>query len=177
MSLGERLREKILNTFVQIKDEADKNQICKRKGVGAAILEIDLNTGIISTFTAINGPSGPNNKCQNIVGACGCAHAEPRVIMKYLKHLTIRAEAHNLMLKKRIKTILLSTYSACVNCANIIIDSDIIDAVAYEILAEHWARDPNNAHAMLDRSLPHWTKLQIENDDNYSNIIKNWLND
>lgn len=167
MSAGERLREKILNTFVQIKNEAEKNQICKRKGVGAAVLEIDLDTGIISTYTAINGPSGSANICQNIVGACGCAHAEPRVIMKYLK------DASNLYAGKA-KRILLSTYSACVNCANIIVDSGIIDAVAYEIHAKYWDTPPRNASEIIESTLPHWTKDMIK--QNGYAILENWLN-
>ena len=170
-----RIRECILNTFVKIKREADENQICKRKGVGAAILEIDLNEDTILTLTAINGPSGSNNECSNIIGACGCSHAEPRVIMDYLKHLTLRAEAVNLMPKKKVKTILLSTYSACVNCANIIIDSGIIDAVAYEILASYWNEHPRNANKIIESSLPHWTKENISSLQ-APFMLKAWLN-
>ena len=162
------VKQVILRTFDQIKEEAQKHQVCKRKAVGCAILEINSKEQLITHYVAINGPSGSNNKCSNIVGACGCSHAEPRVIMKYLKKA--KKNGH------RGKTILLTTFSSCVNCANIIIDSGVIDAVAYEILAEHWAIEPNNAKAMLDRTLPHWTKQQIEEDlDN--NLIRNWLND
>lgn len=160
------VKQVILRTFEQIKEEAEKHQVCRRKAVGCAILEVDLQDELITHFTAINGPSGPNNKCSNIKGACGCSHAEPRVIMKYLKQTKRNGY--------RRKTILLTTFSSCVNCANIIIDSGIIDVVAYEILAEHWAVEPNNAKAMLDRTLPHWTKQQIEEDiDN--KLISNWL--
>ena len=125
------VKQVILRTFEQIKIEAEKNQVCKRKAVGCAILEINFKEQLITHFMAINGPSGPKNKCSNIKGACGCSHAEPRAIMKYLKR-----RAKNGGDKK---VILLTTYSACVNCSNIIIDSGIIDVVAYEILAEHWA--------------------------------------
>jgi len=159
------IKEVVLRTFDQIKIEAEKNQICKRKAVGAAILEIDLEKELVTHFMAINGPSGEKNECSNIVGACGCSHAEPRVIMKYLKRHRRNGQ---------VKTILLSTFSACVNCANIIVDSNIIDVVAYEILADHWAVEPHNAKAMLDRSLHHWTKQQIE-EDIENNLIKNWL--
>ena len=159
------VKQSILQTFKDIKIKAEKNQVCKRKAVGAAILEINLN-GVIIHYTAVNGPSGSENKCSNIKGACGCSHAEPRVIMKYLKE---RKKCDD-----PVKTILLTTYSACVNCSNIIIDSKVIDAVAYEILAKHWAVEPNNAKKMLDRSLPHWTKKQLkENTDN--KILNNWL--
>ena len=74
----------------------------------------------------------------------------------------------------RGKTILLTTFSSCVNCANIIIDSGIIDVVAFEILAQHWSTIPNDAKTMLDNSLPHWTKDQIEKDTN-NDLIRKWL--
>jgi deoxycytidylate deaminase len=160
-------KQAILKSFESIKKEAEQNQICKRKAVGCAILEIDKKEQLITHFTAINGPSGKHNKCKNIKGACGCSHAEPRAIMKYLKKC--KRNGH------RGKTILLTTFSSCVNCANIIIDSGVIDVVAYEILAEHWSEEPNNAKAMLDGSLPHWTKKQIEEDLN-NELISNWLN-
>lgn len=160
------IKQVILKAFDDIKLLAEKNQVCRRKAVGCAILEIDLEYELIIHTTAINGPSGLNNECSNIVGACGCAHAEPRAIMKYLKQSKRNGQ--------RGKTILLSTFSACINCANIIVDSGVIDVVAFEILAEHWAVEPNNAKAMLDKSLLHWTKLQIEEDVENS-LIRNWL--
>jgi len=160
------IKQVVLRTFDRIKIEAEKNQVCKRKAVGAAILEVDLQNELIIHYTAINGPSGLENKCSGIKGSCGCSHAEPRVIMKYLKRMKRNGQ--------RGKTILLTTFSACINCANIIIDSGVIDVVAFEILAEHWAVEPNNAKAMLDRTLPHWTKQTLE-DDYDNNIIKDWL--
>lgn len=167
-TMEQLVKQVILRAFEQIKVEAEKNQVCKRKAVGCAILEVNLKEELITHIMAINGPSGPNNECSNIVGACGCSHAEPRAIMKYLKRCKKNGHCR--------KTILLSTYSACVNCANIIVDSGVIDVVAYEILAEHWAEEPRNAKAMLDRSLSHWTKKQIE-EDLENTLIKRWLND
>ena len=79
------IKQTILKAFDDIKLLAEKNQVCKRKAVGAAILEIDLKRELITHYTAINGPSGPNNKCSGEKGNCGCSHSEPRVIMKYLK--------------------------------------------------------------------------------------------
>jgi deoxycytidylate deaminase len=167
------LRLNILQTFKDIKLQAEKNQVCKRKAVGCAIIEIDTTLEIINKTFAINGPSGNKNECQNIVGACGCSHAEPRAIMNYL----LFRSRHRLNKKEnKIKTILLTTYSSCVNCANIIIDSGVIDAVAYEILAPYWAEHPRNAKAMLDRTMPHWTKELIENPETGITLLKDWLN-
>lgn len=152
------IREKILNLFPEIKKMSSQTT-CKRKGVGCAILEI-IDGKVADTTFAINGHSGDGtgNICQNIVGACGCAHAEPRAIMECLKALNIK---DNNIYKRRI---LLSTYSACVNCANIIIDSGIIDAVAYEIHAEYWDEPPRNASNIIIAGIPLWTKGQIMDD-------------
>jgi deoxycytidylate deaminase len=157
------IREKILETFPKIKEMAF-DTTCKRKGVGATIIEITgFNHPKINfvTYSAINGHSGDGtgNVCQNIVGGCGCAHSEPRVIMEYLKFRGIIKQE-----RSDIRTILLSTYSACVNCANIIVDSGIIDAVAYEIHAEYWDTPPRNASKIIEAAMPHWTKAQIIDD-------------
>jgi len=162
------VKKVILKSFKDIKREARKHKTCKRKACGCVILEINLKESLIEHFVAINGPSGPKNKCSNIKGACGCSHSEPRAIMKYLKKRNSRVK------NAWIKTILLSTFSACVNCANIIVDSGVIDAVAYEFLAPHWAVEPHNAKAMLDRSLFHWSKKQLIEDKN-SKLLKKWL--
>lgn len=167
LTMEQLVKQVILRTFDNIKTLAEENQVCKRKAVGAAILEVNFKDQEIRHFTAINGPSSEFNKCKNIVGACGCSHAEPRVIMEFLKKS--KRNGH------RGKTILLSTYSPCVNCANIAIDSGIIDVFAYEILAEHWAKEPNNALAIIERSsIRLWTKEQIEKDGE-NERIKYWL--
>lgn len=167
-TMGDLIKKVILQSFKDIKKTARENQVCRRKSCGCVILEINLRESSIQHFTAVNGPSGPKNKCSNIKGACGCSHAEPRTIMKYLKKRKPRIK------RSYIKTILLSTFSACVNCANIIVDSGVIDAVAYEFLAPHWAVEPHDAKSMLDRSLFHWTKKQLIEDKN-NRLLKKCL--
>jgi len=170
------LHERILKTFEQIKKEADTKQICKRKGVGAAILEIetyeDFTTDAkINLFTAINGPSGPKNECSNVVGACGCSHAEPRVIMKYLR-LT---NSHDVFAPEGKKKILLSTYSPCVPCANLAIDSGIIDMFIYEIWTPHWNQRHFHADAALGNSdIVYWSIQQLKSDQGREKL-QEWL--
>jgi len=162
------IRKVILCSFKDIKREARKHKTCKRKAVGCVILEVNLKDDLIQHFAAMNGASGAKNKCSGIKGACGCSHSEPRAIMRYLKQRKLRIK------RSYVKTILLTTFSSCVNCANIIIDSGVIDFVAYEYLATHWATPPRDAKAMLDRSLIHCSKKQIiEDTDN--KLIRKWL--
>lgn len=73
--------------------------------------------------STVNGPS-LSHECTNEIGNCGCAHAEQLAIIKAL-----RCRWKNL--------ILLSTYSPCTNCANMIIASKIIQEVWWGILTEH----------------------------------------
>lgn len=163
------VKQVILRSFDNIKTEAEKHQVCKRKAVGAAILEINLAAELITHFSAINGPSGEKNVCSNVVGACGCSHAEPRVIMDYLKR------RKNKYLNYHVKTILLSTYSPCVSCANLAIDSKIIDAFAYEIWAPYWNKHPYFADRILDNSpIRYWNKFLIEADIEM-NLLRSWL--
>jgi deoxycytidylate deaminase len=132
--------------FDIIKQEAEKNQICLRKACGCAILTF-LEDGTIFSTQAINGPSHPNNKCTNEIGNCGCSHAEPRAI---LKHLRTCCEEDR-------PTILLTTYSSCISCANLIIEAGFIDIIAYEIWAPHWAK----ADSILRSVLEVWTRNEI----------------
>lgn len=162
------IKQVILRSFDEIKINAEKHQVCKRKAVGSVILDINLQDELITHYAAINGPSGIDNECSNVVGACGCSHAEPRAIMKYLKRARRRC-------KIRGKTILLSTYSPCVPCANLAVDSESIDAFAYEIWTPHWNKDPYHADDIISNSnMPYWTKQLIE-DDVENIMIKNWL--
>lgn len=127
------LSEFIESEFKIIADYAQENQTCKRKAVGCSIIEANNKEEILERIIIThNGPSGIN-KCSNIVGNCGCSHAEPRAILKYLKFL---GKKH----KDNIWSIMICTYSPCTNCANIIIDSNIITAVVYKILTKHDTR-------------------------------------
>lgn len=163
-TVEDMIKKAILRTFKSIKQEARKHKVCTRKACGCAVIEINLKDEAIYYFAGINGPSGPKNKCSGIKGACGCGHAEPRAIMRYLKGRRLSVK------KSYVKTVLLTTFSSCVNCANIIIDSGVIDAVAYEFIAPHWAAEPNNAKAMLDRSLLHWSKKELIEDRSNTRI-------
>lgn len=94
---------------------------CKRKSVGCAII------GWAGSLLALefNGPT-TDVQCTNEVGNCGCAHAEPKAILK----LSIEASALT-------NCTLVSTYSPCTTCANLIILSQRISTVVYDILTEH----------------------------------------
>jgi len=166
-AMEDLIKKVILCSFKDIKREARKHKTCKRKACGCVILEVNLKDDLIQHFAAMNGASGAKNKCSGIKGACGCSHSEPRAIMRYLKQRKLRIK------RSYIKTILLTTFSSCVNCANIIIDSDVIDFVAYEFLATHWATPPHDAKAMLDRSLIHCSKKQLI-EDKENKLLKKW---
>lgn len=161
------VKQVILRSFKQIKTDAEKHQACKRKAVGCVILNINLQDELITHYAAINGPSGKENECSNVVGACGCSHAEPRAIMKYLKR--------SRRSKTKGKTILLSTFSPCVPCANLVIDSGVIDVFAYEIWTPHWNKHPYHADNIIRNSgMRYWSKQTFE-EDIENNFIKNWL--
>lgn len=157
-SLEDLLKKVILKSFKDIKKMAQAYKFCKRKSCGCAIIEINLRAQSLQHFIAINGASGIGSKCSGIKGACGCSHAEPRAIIKYLKTRSLKIKSAH------IKTILLTTFSSCVNCANIIIDSKVIDAVSYEFLAKHWTVEPHDAKSKLDRNLLHFSKKNLIED-------------
>ena len=153
------VKQVILHTFDRVKTKAESQSECSRKKVGCAILEIDLYNEMIEHFTAINGPN-INQKCRGT--NCSCNHAEARALMLYLKRFRRNRQS--------IKTILISTYCPCVYCANLIIDSGLIDVVTWDIY------DNSLGYWTLDKSqdIRLWTKEIIENDIE-NNYIKNWL--
>jgi len=103
---------------------------CLRKSVGASIEKLvnDNGSPIIRSIFGFNGPSVVGNQCTNVVGNCGCSHAEPRAILQALQDDVFRHETHCLMI---------CTYSPCTTCANIILDSGLVSHLVFDILTEH----------------------------------------
>lgn len=137
-----------------IEQQAKEQQTCLRKAVGCSICAIKApdvvdDVGIRRLAFQHNGPARSGNPCTNIVGNCGCSHAEPRVIMSVLKmpRLPIRE-----------KLVLFCTYSPCTYCANVIIDSGLVSGLVYDILTEHDTR----GLAFLKSVMPCVTREEIE---------------
>jgi deoxycytidylate deaminase len=137
--------------FDKIKADAEAKQVCLRKATGCAILRFELD-GTVKTISSINGPTDDHNICTNEVGNCGCGHAEPRAIIEYMKQDLLEYEDDI-----KIPVILLTTYSSCTPCANLILMAGFIHAVAYEIWAPHWAR----ADQILRNAMPVWKRDEI----------------
>jgi len=134
----------IKQEFGILAEYAEGKRTCKRKAVGCSIIEIHTRLpGVNRIVLSHNGPSGFENECSGVVGNCGCSHAEPRAVFKYLNKL-----------KKDygdcLWSIMICNYSPCTNCANIIVDSGIITAVVYKILTEHDIRGVEILKRSLD---------------------------
>lgn len=82
---------------------------CLRKAVRCEVRSIyrDRPTAVIAT--SVNGPA-PGIRCKNIVGGCGCIHAEPRAMDNLMDYLDGRSVIP-------YSLILLCTYAPCYNCA------------------------------------------------------------
>lgn len=165
-STDQLLKQVILRTIHQIKVIAIERQQCKRKSVGSIILEVDKECELITHYKiGINGPSG-KNICTGIQNACGCSHSEERAVLNYLKMR--KRNSH------RGITILITTYVPCTNCANLIIDSGIIDAVIYEHPILNLIPGLRTGDQLLKSSLHFWSLKEIEEDiDN--KLMKNLL--
>jgi deoxycytidylate deaminase len=148
------MRNKILSQLDLGEQLSLKETKCLRKGVAASLILL-RNRFVIMRF---NGPSRNGVSCLNIKGACGCSHAEPRVLMDACR---MRWEYHS--------AIMLCTYSPCVNCANIILDSGIVCGVVYKIFAPHWAQ----ANDML-RGSSISVVCPSEEPDRFSDLAAAW---
>jgi deoxycytidylate deaminase len=97
---------------------------CLRKSVEVQLLDYEGTTLIVSG----NGPS-TSVQCTGVTGGCGCVHAEVRVILAALR-CGYRSR----------RLILVSNYSPCTGCANLIVESGLVNRVFYDILTEHDVR-------------------------------------
>ena len=102
---------------------ADKTT-CLRKGVGVTAINFVKGYRPARVAEAFNGPEISRNRCTNEVGNCGCLHSEPKVVLEMAKI--------KLNLAAGIR-ILVSKYSPCTNCANLIVHSKIFHACVYRI--------------------------------------------
>lgn len=100
---------------------------CKRKGTGCAAFQLYGNAFVKWPHFKFNGPSIEGHECSNVVGGCGCSHAEPRLTLDLYR-------AH------KSGMVMVSMYSPCSNCANIMIDSGCYVGCVYDILTEHDTR-------------------------------------
>jgi deoxycytidylate deaminase len=151
--------------FDEIFQFAERNQQCLRKAVGCAAVTFDANLDCIPHHIAMthNGPSREGNKCLNIVGGCGCSHAEPRLVQSVLQLSGI----------VKMPLILMCSYSPCTNCANIIIDSKLFRGCIYDVLTLHDIRGAE----FLESVMPVLTRQEIKEaieTENYDKI-KKWI--
>lgn len=113
---------------------ADKATACKRKGVMAAFYEFydtDADVAVRKVAFAINGPvNGDTKHCTDEVGNCGCGHAEQRLMAKLMMS--------NYKQSEDSRTVLISTYAPCTNCAHAIINAfGMVTTLAYNHITAH----------------------------------------
>jgi deoxycytidylate deaminase len=155
---------KLNEFFDSILAYAQRNQQCLRKAVGCAAVYFNKDScepNMVSI--SHNGPSREGHECLNIVGGCGCSHAEPRLVQNVLG------------IKQEMPLIIVCTYSPCTNCANIVIDSKLFKGCIYDILTEHDIR----GETFLREAMPVLTRKEIIEaieTENYDKI-KKWISD
>jgi deoxycytidylate deaminase len=94
-------------TLAPLSELADLKGACRRRTVAARC----------GSLVFLNGPQD-NQCCSGGKGACGCMHAEARLIVH--------------MLRKRLTHPHLEvTLSPCVHCAHLIVDSGLFGRVTY----------------------------------------------
>jgi deoxycytidylate deaminase len=154
-----RLAGLLLGEVTRIRKWAETATLgCKRKNVGCTIFSVNDYGQVIQVCFTHNGPS-KKAECSNVVGGCGCSHAEPRAMLEcYRKGYLPRTFS--------AKLVMVCLYSPCTNCANIINDAGIIDAVVYDILTQHDTRGRDILNCdVID------TNLLAEN----HNVLAHWF--
>jgi len=154
-----RIKETLLQECEIVTSLAESKTRCKRKGVGCQLTRFH-ERGMLALPAVYNGPAHEDLKCTGEIGNCGCMHSEPQAIIDCLKR------PYN-----NYKFILLCTYSPCTNCANIIINSGIVEGVVYDILTEHDKRGDE----ILRKFMPVVTIEDIRN-GHVDAILSSWIN-
>ncbi len=119
-----RMSEALIYELDRIIEFAELRRRCKRKAVGCSLVNLfggKLRNGFVGT----NGPAHLNAQCSGEIGSCGCAHAEPALIVAALRA------------GYRKGFVMVCTYSPCVTCANLIICSGLIHGVVRDIFTQY----------------------------------------
>lgn len=114
----------ITSEIDRISESAARLTKCLRKGVGSGLYNLHdgQNQCLVETY---NGPSRFGFSCSNMVGACGCIHSEPRTLIR------------GLLNGYRSNLVMFCTYSPCVTCANLIIESRIVVGLVRNIFTKY----------------------------------------
>jgi tRNA(Arg) A34 adenosine deaminase TadA len=134
----QRLLEGLIKEFATVEEHAKNNQKCLRKAVGCSTVMVNFRGSVLPVHRAHNGPSLPDAVCSNIVGNCGCSHAEPRALMESIHHYD------------DTEFMMICTYSPCRTCANMIIDSGVIGFMMYDILTVYADGRENGGREGID---------------------------
>jgi len=129
----DRMQKRVLGLMRlhnQLLEHHSREQKCKRKTVVATTFKFTQHDQVLNLATAANGPAD-GFACKNVVGNCGCSHAEPLCLIRTAK---LFPKYDNV---SRRKSLMVSTYSPCSACAGLIINSGLIDGYVYVHLTEH----------------------------------------
>ena len=112
-----RFRRK-LEVFWRFAESLAGLSVCKRASVGCTIVDSRMLSVLAIGY---NGPPAriENDRCRDVVGGCGCIHAESNALIK-LRHVTA-------------KMVLLTTTFPCEHCAGLIINSSCIFGIVYGV--------------------------------------------
>lgn len=131
--MNDKLKTALLQLNVSVENSAVD---CKRKKVGVAGFVVTVD-GYLNRRTDIFTNGADWNECSNVVGSCGCVHAEPKLILSWAQYYSD-------------KCVILCTHSPCTNCANLIVLSGFVYAVIYRTFTEH---DPRGVD-IIRRAMP-----------------------
>jgi dCMP deaminase len=109
-----RLGQK-LSVFVDLAISLASLSTCSRRAVGCVVVPLDLSSVLAIGY---NGPPAgeDNDSCDGGIGTCQCIHAEANALVK---------------LRDARNSLLITTVSPCLHCAGLIVNSGVIQAVAY----------------------------------------------
>jgi len=121
------MRNRLKEILLKLSVETEKLGVdCKRKKVGCNIHSPD-RTGKLVCLSRIFTNGSQSNECSNVVGSCGCFHAEPKLVLATYAALLCTPN----------EILIACTHSPCTQCANLIVWSTIAFGLIYRTRTEH----------------------------------------
>ena len=127
----------LLETITRERDKLEKDlkvaqatepaQVCYRK-VSSCTVYSRIHGCMLDLIAQVwNGPS-ENHLCSNVRGDCGCIHGEQKMVGEMV-HAPRAFNRHEL--------VVMTPWSPCTHCANLIVTLDMFSAVVYDLPTPH----------------------------------------
>jgi deoxycytidylate deaminase len=123
-------RDKLEKDLVTAQELRPVQGLCYRKVSSCTVYSVIHDRYLDLTAQVWNGPAD-GHSCSNVRGGCGCIHGEQKMAGEMVR-APLAFSRHEL--------VLMTPWSPCTHCANLIVALDMFSAVVYDLPTPHDTR-------------------------------------